>query len=90
MAKDKYYEKLGTKVFEADIEKILRKDYAKNLTSLIKSMEKKLGDPFEVVKHQNYAEVAAEFMKNLMYNNAADLYTHAITWIERKELHFRC
>ena len=86
MAKDKYYEKIGTKVLEADIEKIMRKQYAKNLMSLLKSMEKKLGDPFEVVKHQNYAEVADEFMKNLMYNNAADLYTHAITWIERREL----
>ena len=65
MAKDKYYEKIGTKVLEADIEKIMRKQYAKNLMSLLKSMEKKLGDPFEVVKHQNYAEVADEFMKNL-------------------------
>ena len=85
MTKDKFYQKLGTKVLETDLEK-LRKDHEKDLSSLIKSTEKKLGDAFEVVKHQNYASVAALFLKYKLYNNAADLYTHAITWIERREL----
>ena len=85
MAKDKFYTKLGTNVLEADIEK-LRKDHEKNLNNLIKSTEKKLNDAFEVVKHGNYADVAGLFLKYKLYNNAADLYTHAITWIERREL----
>jgi len=85
MAKDKFYIKLQTKVLDSDLEK-LRKDHEKELSDLIKNTEKKLGDTFEVVKHQNYAELAAWFLKYKLYNNAADLYSHAISWIERREL----
>jgi len=86
MAKDKYYEKLGTKVLEVDIDKFRIKEHEKILMNTLKTCEKKLNDPHEVVNHKNYAEAAAQFLRFHFYNNAADCYTHAIKWIERREL----